>query len=63
MKKLYKEIKSVSIEVNESFSSQYNYIMKFMGENNFKFKQKKHSEIVSSSNFNKSFNYIFEKNY
>tara|TARA_X000000950_G_C13892998_1_gene651648 strand:- start:1210 stop:2076 length:867 start_codon:yes stop_codon:yes gene_type:complete len=59
-----KKIKSCSIEINENFKEQYNKVLNFMEKNNFKIIQKKHNINLFSKEekFNKTFNYIFEKN-
>ena len=59
-----KKIKSCSIEINENFDEQYNKVLNFMKKNNFKIIQKKHNTDLFSKEkkFNKTFNYIFEKN-
>ena len=55
------KIKSLSIEINENFSEQYEKALKIMHNNNFKILQKKHNEKLFNQNskFSKTFNYIF----
>lgn len=58
-----KKIKSISIEINENFSSQYNKILKIMKKNNFIIKQKKRNSLFYQNNqFAKTYNYVFSKN-
>jgi len=57
-----KKVKSISIEVNENYKSQYKSIIKILKELRFVFKHKKHAEIYNKSKkFNKIFNYVFYK--
>lgn len=58
---LYNEkIKSISIEINENFSSQYSKIIELMTKYKFKIKHKKRNEKFSiGQEFNKTFNYVF----
>ena len=58
-----KKIKSISVEINENFKSQYDNILKIMKNNNFKFLQKRQNNELKNSDgpFSKSFNYIFVK--
>ena len=55
-------LKSISIELNENFRTQYNEVVNIMKEFNFKLKHKKHSlELEKSNKFSKIYNYIFER--
>lgn len=55
-------LKSISIELNENFRTQYNEVVNIMKESNFKLKHKKHSlELEKSNKFSKIYNYIFER--
>ena len=57
-----KKVKSISIEVNENYKSQYKSIIKILKELRFVFKHKKHAEIYNKNKkFNKVFNYVFYK--
>lgn len=55
------KIKSLSIEINESFEDQYNKVLNIMTNNNFKILHKKHNEemVANSVKFSKTYNYIF----
>ena len=55
------KLKSLSVEINESFKDQYERVLKIMRENNFKILHKKHNEkmLAVNSKFSKVFNYIF----
>lgn len=58
-----KKIKSISIELNDNYKYQLEFCKRIMKKNNFSFKTKLNSEIIrNSKKFNKTFNYIFEKN-
>ena len=58
-----KKIKSVSIELNDNYKYQLEFCKKIMKKNKFIFKTKLNSEIIKNSKkFNKTYNYIFEKN-
>jgi hypothetical protein len=52
-------IKSVSIELNEDFSEQFNEVNKILKDNKFIFKHKKRADGYYGMKFNKIFNYIF----
>ena len=58
-----KKIKSLSIEINENFTEQYNKVLDCMKHNKFQILSKKHNEILFSKNskFSKTFNYIFKR--
>ena len=58
-----KKIKSISVEINENFKTQFDNILNIMEINNFKFSQKRQNEELKNSggSFSKSFNYIFSK--
>ncbi|WP_157101744.1 FkbM family methyltransferase [Candidatus Pelagibacter sp. HIMB1321] len=57
------KIKSVSVEINENFSQQFENVIDIMKKNNFVFIDKKQNNELKNSNgpFSKSFNYIFNK--
>jgi FkbM family methyltransferase len=58
-----KKIRSISIEINENFKSQYNKILKIMKKNNFVLKHKKrNSFFYQNKQFAKTYNYIFSRN-
>ena len=52
-------IKSISIELNENFSEQFNEVNKILKDNKFILKHKKRAEGYYGIEFNKIFNYIF----
>jgi FkbM family methyltransferase len=56
-----KKIKSLSIEINENFTEQYQKVLNIMKQNEFKVLSKKHNEALfdKSSRFAKTFNYVF----
>ena len=54
-------IKSISIELNENFSKQFNEVNKILKDNKFILKHKKRAEDCYGIKFNKIFNYIFAK--
>ena len=56
-------IKSISVEINENFKSQFDNILDIMEKNNFIFFEKKQNNELKNSKgpFSQSFNYIFEK--
>ena len=57
-----KQIKSISVELNENFKEQYNEVMNIMKISKFKFKHKKHcAEFDNSVQFSKLYNFVFEK--
>jgi len=56
------QLLSLSIEINENFTDQYQRILKIMQDYSFKILHKKHNEEVANSRdskYNKTFNYIF----
>ncbi len=56
------EIKSISIEINENYTSQFNEVLKILSQSNFHIKHKKHAEIYDKDKkFSNLYNYIFEK--
>jgi len=57
-----KRIKSILVELNENFSSQYNEVLNIMQTCNFSLKHKKRADKFYSEKHSKVFNYIFEKN-
>mgnify|MGYP001286825701 CR=1 FL=1 len=55
-----KKIKSLSIEINENYLEHYEKILSIMEKNQFKILHKKNNQyMISSKNFNKTYNYIF----
>jgi FkbM family methyltransferase len=54
-------IKSISIELNEGFSEQFNEVNKILKDNKFIFKHKKRADGCYGIQFDKIFNYIFIK--
>jgi len=56
-------IKSISVEINENFKTQFENIIDIMKKNEFIFLEKKQNDELKNSNgpFSQSFNYIFEK--
>ena len=57
-----KYLKSISIELNENFTEQYNKSLEILTKANFKFKEKNRSNLISvSEDFKKTYNFIFEK--
>ena len=56
-------IKSISVEINENFKTQFSNIIEIMKKNNFSFLEKKQNDELKNSSgpFSQSFNYIFEK--
>ena len=57
-----KQIKSISVELNENFKEQYNEVMHIMKISKFKLKHKKHcAEFDKSVQFSKLYNFVFEK--
>ena len=55
-----KKIKSLSIEINENFTEQYNKVIQIMNRHNFKVLHKKHNEqMFKNTKYDKSFNYVF----
>lgn len=60
-----KKIKSLSVEINENFKTQYERVIKIMKQQNFKIRHKKNnisSFNNSNKNFLNTFNYIFDRN-
>lgn len=59
------KIKSCSIEINENYKEQYEKVLNIMEQNNFTILHKKHNQDMFSGErkFNKTFNYIFTKNF
>jgi len=56
------EIKSLSIELNQNFTEQYNQVIEILQKSEFKFKHKKHSEMFdNNSEYSSTFNYVFER--
>jgi FkbM family methyltransferase len=56
-----KKIKSISIEINENFTEQYDKVLNIMKKNDFIFLHKKHNEELfdKNSKLSKTFNYVF----
>ncbi len=56
-------IKSISVEINENFKTQFENIIDIMKKNDFIFLEKKQNDELKNSNgpFSQSFNYIFKK--
>ena len=54
-------IKSISIELNEDFSEQFNEVNKILKDNEFIFKHKKRADGYYGIKFKKIFNYTFIK--
>ena len=56
-----KKIKSISIEINENFTEQYEKVLNVMKKNDFIFLYKKHNEELfdKNSKLSKTFNYVF----
>ena len=52
-------VKSILIELNENFKKQYEDVIQFMSDNNFKLLHKKRAEKFYGENFSKVFNYVF----
>ena len=59
----HKKIKSVSIEINENFTEQYEKVLYIMKKNDFTILHKKHNVEMfdKNSKFIKSFNYVFTR--
>lgn len=57
------KIRSISVEINENFKTQFNNILDIMKKNNFVFLEKKQNDELKNSDgpFSQSFNYIFKK--
>ena len=58
-----KKIKSLSIEINENFTDQYQKVIGIMKKYEFKILHKKHNEEIfgSHSKFSNTFNYVFNR--
>ena len=57
-----KRLKSISVEINEDYKSQYERIIKILSKNNFIIKYKKHAKFFDQDQkFANTYNYIFEK--
>ena len=58
-----KKIKSLSIEINENFTEQYQNVIGIMKKYEFKILHKKHNEEIfgSHSKFSNTFNYVFNR--
>ena len=55
-------LKSISVELNENFKSQFEKVKELMKHYKFKFKQKKHADFYDNDKkFSKVYNYIFER--
>lgn len=54
-------IKSISIELNENFSEQFNEVNNILKDNQFILKYKKRAETYYGIKFDKIFNYVFIK--
>ena len=59
----HKKIKSMSIEINENFTEQYEKVLYIMEKNDFTILHKKHNVEMfgKNSKFIKSFNYVFTR--
>jgi len=57
----HKKVKSISIEINDSFKDQHDSIQKYMKQFNFIFKHKMHSHLPGESGPPVTYNYVFEK--
>lgn len=56
------KLKSISVELNENFKSQFEKVNTLMKKHSFQFKQKKHAKIFDKNNkFSSVFNYVFER--
>ena len=57
------KVKSLSVEINESFKEQYEKVLDLMKKNKFKILHKKHNnDLFEKSKFNKVYNYVFVRN-
>jgi FkbM family methyltransferase len=58
-----KKLKSISIEINENFTKQYQEVLKILSQNKFKILHKKNNskKLNLQSQFSNTFNYIFNK--
>ena len=55
-------LKSISIELNKKYESQYKNVIDIMNKINLKFKHKKHAHIYENDKkFSEIFNYVFER--
>ena len=60
VKKMLK--KSISIELNEEYISQYQNVFKILTKLNFNLKHKKHADMFDINNkFSKLYNFVFDK--
>ena len=58
-----KQLKSLSIELNENFKDQYNEVISIMKKSKFHLKNKRHASMFdNSSKFSKLYNFVFERN-
>ena len=58
----HQNIRSISVELNENYTSQFNEVTKILSNNNFVVKHKKHAKIYDNDKkFSSLFNYVFEK--
>lgn len=59
----HQNVKSISVELNEDYASQYKNVFKILTKLNFNFKHKKHAKIFEvNKKFSKLYNFVFEKN-
>tara|TARA_B100000963_G_scaffold361096_1_gene394822 strand:- start:5418 stop:6290 length:873 start_codon:yes stop_codon:yes gene_type:complete len=57
-----KNVKSISIELNEEYISQYQNVFKILTKLNFNLKHKKHADMFDINNkFSKLYNFVFDK--
>ena len=57
-----KNVKSISIEINEEYISQYQNVFKILTKLNFNLKHKKHADMFDINNkFSKLYNFVFDK--
>ena len=57
------KVKSLSVEINESFKEQYEKVLDLMKKNKFKILHKKHNDdLFEKSKFRKTYNYVFVRN-
>jgi FkbM family methyltransferase len=54
-------LKGLLIEINENYEEQFKSILDIMLKYNFKLKFKKQSKLEMNKNFEKTFNYVFER--
>ena len=58
----HSDLKSILIELNEEYSSQFNNVINSMKKIGLEFKEKKHAEIYDKDQrFSNLYNYVFEK--